>query len=146
MGVCHRYLDYNASQKDFLKSVRNLHISLLASYSFGIETIICSYSPVVSSKTISDPRPKWAKSIPFFRPKRRKNHISPLSGASSCPCWFEDGWGTLSYSYLKMVNSLTKNLTENLPKDKGTPPLSTTPMQRGIEIAGAGQDRVGRDA
>ena len=74
VGVCHRYLDYNASQKDFLKSVRNLHISLLASYSFGIETIICSYSPVVSSKTISDPRPKWAKSIPVFRPKRRKNH------------------------------------------------------------------------
>ena len=74
------------------------------------------------------------------------SEISPLSGASSCPCWFEDGWGTLSYSYLKMVNSLTKNLTENLPNDKGTPPLSTTPMQRGIEIAGAGQDRVGRDA
>ena len=74
VGVCHRYLDYNASQKDFLKSVRNLHISLLASYSFGIETITCSYSPVVSSKTISDPRPKWAKSVPFFRPKRRKNH------------------------------------------------------------------------
>ena len=74
VGVCHRYIDYNASQKDFLKSVRNLHISLLVSYSFGIETIICSYSPVVSSKTISDPRPKWAKSIPFFRPKRRKNH------------------------------------------------------------------------
>ena len=63
-----------------------------------------------------------------------------------CPCWFEDGWGTLSYSYLKMVNSFTKNLTENLPNNKGTPPLSTTPMQRGIEIAGAGQDRVGRDA
>ena len=70
------------------------------------------------------------------------SEISPLSGTGSCPCWFEDGWGTLSYSYLKMVNSFTKNLTENLPKDKGTPPLSTTPMQRGIEIAGAGQDRV----
>ena len=103
------------------------------------------------------------------------SEISPWSGTGSCPCWFEDGWGTLSYSYLKMVNSFTKNLTENLPKDedgwgtlsysylkmvnsftknltenlpkdKGTPPLSTIPMQRGIEIAGAGQDRVGRDA
>ena len=70
------------------------------------------------------------------------SEISPWSGTGSCPCWFEDGWGTLSYSYLKMVNSFTKNLTENLPKDKGTLPLSTTPMQRGIEIAGAGQDRV----
>ena len=74
VGVCHRYIDYNANQKDFLKSVRNLHISLLVSYSFGIETIICLYSPVVSSKTILDPKPKWAKSIPVFRPKRRKNH------------------------------------------------------------------------
>ena len=27
---------------------------------------------VVPSKTISDSRPKWAKSIPAFRPKRRK--------------------------------------------------------------------------
>ena len=74
------------------------------------------------------------------------SEISPWSGTCYCPCWFEDGWGTLSYSYLKMVNSFTKNLTENLPNNKGTPPLSTTPMQRGIEIAGAGQDRVGRDA
>ena len=24
-------------------------------------------------KTIPNPRPKWAKSIPVFRPKRRKN-------------------------------------------------------------------------
>ena len=32
------------------------------------------YTPVVSSKTIPDSRPKWAKSIPVFRPKRRKNH------------------------------------------------------------------------
>ena len=76
------------------------------------------------------------------------SEISPLSGTGSCPCWliFEDRWGTLSYSYLKMVNSFTKNLTENLPNNKSTPPLSTTPMQRGIEIAGAGQDRVGKDA
>ena len=41
------------------------------------------------------------------------SEISPLSGTGSCPCWFEDGWGTLSYSYPKMVKSFTKNLTEN---------------------------------
>ena len=28
----------------------------------------------VPSKTIPDSRPKWAKSIPVFRPKRRQNH------------------------------------------------------------------------
>ena len=34
---------------------------------------IRSYTPVVPSKTIPDSRPKWAKSIPVFRPKRPKN-------------------------------------------------------------------------
>ena len=32
-----------------------------------------SYGPVVPSKTIPDSRPKWAKCIPVFRPKRLKN-------------------------------------------------------------------------
>ena len=32
-----------------------------------------SYTSVVPSKTIPDSRPKWAKCIPVFRPKRRKN-------------------------------------------------------------------------
>ena len=36
---------------------------------------IRSYTPVVPSKTIPDSRPKWAKCIPLFRPKRPKNHI-----------------------------------------------------------------------
>ena len=34
---------------------------------------MCSYPPVVDpSKTIPESRPKWAKSIPVFRPKRQK--------------------------------------------------------------------------
>ena len=33
-----------------------------------------SYTPVVPSKTETRFRQKWAKSIPVFRPKRRKNH------------------------------------------------------------------------
>ena len=33
---------------------------------------IRSYTPVILSKTISDSRPKWAKSIPVFRPKWAK--------------------------------------------------------------------------
>ena len=35
---------------------------------------IRSYTPVVPLKTIPGSRPKWAKSIPAFRPKRRRNH------------------------------------------------------------------------
>ena len=46
---------------------------VLTHRSFGIETILIrSYTPVVPSKTIPDSRPKWAKSIPVFGPKRRK--------------------------------------------------------------------------
>jgi len=48
---------------------------LFLSYSFGIKTMIkiSSYTPVDPSKTIPDSRPKWAKSIPVFRAKRRKH-------------------------------------------------------------------------
>ena len=38
-----------------------------------LERKIRSYGPVVPSKTIHDSGPKWAESIPLFRPKRRKN-------------------------------------------------------------------------
>ena len=46
---------------------------LFLSYSFGIETINTFIHSVVPSKTIPDSRPKWAKCIAFFRPKRRNN-------------------------------------------------------------------------
>ena len=36
-----------------------------------------AYTPVVPSKTILDSRPKWAKSIPVFKPKRRKKKPYP---------------------------------------------------------------------
>ena len=42
-------------------------------YSFGIEIINTFIHPVDPSKTIPDSRPKWAKFIPVFRPKQRKN-------------------------------------------------------------------------
>ena len=38
-----------------------------------LERSIPSYTTVVPSKTILDSRLKWAKWIPVFRPKRRKN-------------------------------------------------------------------------
>ena len=41
---------------------------------FGLKRRIHSHTTVVSSKTIPDCRPKWAKYIPFFRPNRRTNH------------------------------------------------------------------------
>ena len=50
-----------------------IRIFLFLSYSFGIETINTFIHPLVPSKTIPDSRPKWAKSIPVLRLKRRKN-------------------------------------------------------------------------
>ena len=45
----------------------------LSSYSFGNETLNTFTHSVVPSKTIPDSRPKTAKCMPIFRPKRRKN-------------------------------------------------------------------------
>ena len=50
------------------------YYSCFLSYSFGIETTNTFKPPVARSKTISDSRPKWADSVPFFRAKQRKNH------------------------------------------------------------------------
>ena len=50
-----------------------IRIFLFFSYSFGIETIKRSYTPVVPPKTIPGSRPNWAKCIPVFTPKQRKN-------------------------------------------------------------------------
>ena len=51
----------------FLKFISHSYVSL----SFLL--LWNSYTPVDRSKTIPDPRPKWTKCIPVFRPKRRKN-------------------------------------------------------------------------
>ena len=50
-----------------------IRIFLSLSYSFGLKKKIRSYIPELLSKTILDSRLKWAKCIPVFRPKRRKN-------------------------------------------------------------------------
>ena len=52
-----------------------IRMFLLLFYSFGIETINTFIHFRSCSKTIPDPRPKWVKSIPVFRAKRRKNRI-----------------------------------------------------------------------
>ena len=59
-------------QKNYSNLFR-IRIFLFLSYSFGIETINTFIHSVVPSKTIPDSRPNWAKFIPVFRPKRRKN-------------------------------------------------------------------------
>ena len=55
-----------------LKSISYLLIPFFLIY-LELKRLIRSYTPVVSSKTIPDARPQRAKSIPVFRPKRRKN-------------------------------------------------------------------------
>ena len=59
--------------KTISKNPFRIFMFLFLSYSFGIETIN-TFVPAtaVPLKTIPGSRPKWAKSIPAFRPKRRK--------------------------------------------------------------------------
>ena len=64
-------LRLKCKQKKFLKFVSNSHISLSFLLIWNWDDV--RSSSVVPSKTIPDSRPKWAKRIPIFRPKRRKN-------------------------------------------------------------------------
>ena len=50
-----------------------IHIFLFSSYSLGIERINTFIHPCSSLENQPDSRPKWAKSVPVFRPKRPKN-------------------------------------------------------------------------
>ena len=70
--LCYHYLPVRAQTKNYSNPFR-IRIFLFLAYSFGIETINTFIHSVVPSKTIPDSRPKWAKCIPVFRPKRRKN-------------------------------------------------------------------------
>ena len=70
--LCYPYLYQSANKK-----ILQIHFEF-AYFSFFLTNLqlkrwIRSYTPVIPSKTISDSRPKWAKCIPVFRPKRRKN-------------------------------------------------------------------------
>ena len=58
-------------QKNFLKFIYNLQIiNSFFLIHLELKQQIYSCTPVVPSKTRPDSRPRWAKSIPFFRPKR----------------------------------------------------------------------------
>ena len=65
-------LSRQSANKNYSNPFR-IRIFLFLAYSFGIDTINTFVHSVVPSKTIPDSRPIWAKCIPVFRPKRRKN-------------------------------------------------------------------------
>ena len=67
-------------QKQISQNPFRTRIFLFLTYLFRIETINSSYTPVAPLKTIPDSRPKWAKSIPVFRLKRRKDPKYWISG------------------------------------------------------------------
>ena len=58
-----------------------IRIFFFLSYSFGIEAMNRFRHSLVPSKTISDPRPKWARGMTVFRPKRRKKPY-PIRGGT----------------------------------------------------------------
>ena len=66
--VCILSADKNNSPNSF-----RIRIFLFLSYLFGIKTINTFIHSGSSLETIPDFRPKWAKCIPVFRPKQRKN-------------------------------------------------------------------------
>ena len=61
-------------KKDFLQSISNSHISLYFLFICNWNDTCVHTVPVVSLKTITNSRPKWAKSIPIFKPKWPKHH------------------------------------------------------------------------
>ena len=70
--LCYHYVAVGAQTKNYSNPFQ-IRIFLFLSYSIGTETINTFIHSVVPSKIIPNSRPKWAKCIPVFRPKRRKN-------------------------------------------------------------------------
>ena len=54
--------------KKFLKSISNSHQLSRFLFHLDLKQQIRSYTPVVPLKAIPNSRPKWAKSLPVFRP------------------------------------------------------------------------------
>ena len=79
MGSWLSLLRLERKQNNYSNPLR-IRIFLFLSYSF--ETINTFRHHVVHSKTIPDSRPKWAKCIPVFRPKRRKNTTRSWDGTA----------------------------------------------------------------
>ena len=71
--LCYHYLIRLGRKYKNYSNLSGIRIFLFLSYSFGIETVKMFIHSVVPSKTQPDSRAKWAKCIPVFRTKRRKN-------------------------------------------------------------------------
>ena len=62
-----------AQTKKISSNAFRIRLFLFLSNSFGLGTINTFIRSVVPSKTIPDSRPKWAKCVHVFRPKRPQN-------------------------------------------------------------------------
>ena len=86
--LCYHYIDYSANKKIIQIHFQFAYFSFFP-YSFGIETINTFIHSIVSSKTISDFRPKWAKCIrPVFR--RNSAKTPPDEAAHTCMTYIRD--------------------------------------------------------
>ena len=81
-------------QKGFLNSIGNSQITLQFRIHLELKRQIRTYTPFSFLENIPDFGPKWAKSIPVFRPKRPKPYLFLLKYV---------GGGTYLYGLYKRV-------------------------------------------
>ena len=70
-------------RKQKILQIRNFEFAYFSFFltDFELKDKPLSYTPVVPSRTIPDPRPKWAKCTGVFIPKQRKNTKKPDGAA-----------------------------------------------------------------
>ena len=102
--------------KKFFKCISNSHsfILYLLIWNWNGKYKYVHTQPIVPSKTIPSSRPKWAKFIPAFGPKRPKNQMIPSGSAHTCVAYIRESlpppWdSTKSESWA--VHTILRNLT-----------------------------------
>ena len=65
---------FQIKKKFISHTLLDSHITLSFCIHLELKRQLRSYNPVVPSKTMPDSRPKWAMSIPVFRPKGCENY------------------------------------------------------------------------
>ena len=118
-------------------------IFLFLSHSFGFETINTFINSEVPWKTIPYSKRKWAKCVPVFRPKRRKNptrwggtYLYGLYKGVPSPPGFEP---SPDFSLL----GLPSKISEKYPRPCHMPIAPTQPHLSSDERAGHGGRIVG---
>ena len=78
--------------KKFFKCILNSHsfILYLLLWNWNGKYKYVHTQPIVPSKTIPSSRPKWAKFIPAFGPKRPKNQTIPSGSAHTCMAYIRE--------------------------------------------------------